>query len=146
MSIKAAKAAYDAGNYLAAFQMFHPLAKQGDATAQEYLDEMLRDDNVNIICSIEIGEHYFEEEDFVDAAMWYRKVAEIDPSSPLYLGCESLQASACRSLGQMYLEGRGVKKSETKAAKWFCKGAKNDRGCMESFNELYYEGNQGSGR
>ncbi|MGI9316589.1 MAG: tetratricopeptide repeat protein [bacterium] len=140
MSIKAARAAYDAGNYLAAFQLFQPLATQGDATAQEYLEEMLRDDNVNIICSIEIGEHYFEEEEYVDAAKWYRKAAEIDPSDPLYLGCESLQASACESLGQMYLKGQGVNMSETEAAKWFCKGAKNDRGCMESFNELYMKG------
>lgn len=140
MSIEAAKAAYDAGNYLAAFEMLRPLAKQGDATAQEYLEEMLRDDKVNIICSIEIGEHYFKDEDYADAAKWYRKVAEIDPNSPFYLGCESLQASACERLGQMYLEGRGVKKSEAEAAKWFCKGAKNDRGCMESFNELYMKG------
>lgn len=65
-------------------------ANEGDAEAQLFL-----------------GRHYCEEKDYVAAAQWYRKAAEQG------------NLEAPEELGNIYYEGRGVKRDWNEALKWY---------------------------
>ena len=80
--------------------IIHPLAEQGDASAQLLLGSMY-----------EKGEGV--KQDGFEATKWYRKAAKQG------------HAGAQASLGSAYVAGRGVRKDYTEAVKWFKKAAEN---------------------
>jgi hypothetical protein len=88
------KAAYDGGDYAHAFQLWRPLADQGDATAQTYLGVIYANgDGVP--------------QDYAEAVKWYRKAANQGTAVAQLL------------LGTMYVAGEGVPQDYVQAYKWF---------------------------
>jgi TPR repeat protein len=87
-------AAYDRGDYAAAYQAWMPLANGGDPAAQRNLGHLYR---------FGLG----VAQDFGQAAYWYREAAEA--------GLAGAQAN----LAMMYLRGQGVEEAPETAAYWF---------------------------
>jgi TPR repeat protein len=88
------EAAYNAGQYAAAFEIFQPLAEQDDARAQLYLGLLYSEgDGV--------------QKNPIQAVYWYRKAADQG------------HAGAQFYLGHMYLSGDGVPKDDLLAFMWF---------------------------
>jgi len=88
------KKAFDSGDYEAAFNLWMPLAKNGDADAQNYL-----------------GIHYYlgfgVQKDYKKALELYERAAKAG------------HADAQRNYGDMINFGRGIKKDNEKAYKWY---------------------------
>ena len=97
---EAGAAAYDAGDYDKARQIWQPLAEKGDVRAQRGLGKMY-----------EKGRGV--ERDFAMALKWYRPAAEQGDAESQYR----------LSVGYGY--GLGIKKDEAKALEWLRKAAKN---------------------
>lgn len=91
-------AAYDSGDYAAAYQIWKSLADQGSPSAQYGLGEMY---------SLGLG----VSRDDPEAAKWFGMAASSD------------HAPAQSRLGAMYDVGRGVPQSLSKAMKWYRKAA-----------------------
>jgi len=87
-------AAYDRGDYIAAYEAWMPLASGGDPAAQR---------NVGHLHRFGLG----VAQDFGQAAYWYREAAEA--------GLAGAQAN----LAMMYLRGQGVEAAADRAAYWF---------------------------
>ena len=92
-------AAFERGDYAAAFDEWKESAEQGDPKSQYELG-LLYDNGVGA------------PRDDVEAVKWYRKSAD-----------QGL-AAAQNNLGAMYTEGRGVPKDDKEAAKWYFQAAK----------------------
>ncbi len=89
-----AAVAYTNGDYTTAFNLFKPLAEQGNADAQFRLGFMYH-----------TGEGVLQ--DYREAMKWYR------------LAAEQGHAGAQHNLGVMYHNGEGVKKDNKKAHMWY---------------------------
>jgi len=96
------KAAYDKKDYQKAFEMFTPLADNGDAKAQLWLGIMYANGK------------YVKKND-IEAVKWYRKAAE------------QLEAGAQNNLGVMYDKGRGVPQDNVMAHMWWSLAASFDQ-------------------
>ena len=92
--------AYKKGNYQQAYQLWLPLAEQGDPCAQYNLGVM-HDKGTGVV------------QDFQKAFAWYKIAAE-----------QGL-AEAQNSLGVMYKNGEGVVQDDVKAHLWFNLAAAN---------------------
>ncbi len=86
--------AYQRGDYATAYHEFHPLARQGDAAAQNYLGLMYHQ-----------GQGVAR--DYAEAAKWFRLAAAQGTAGAQYI------------LGAMYDNGQGVAQDYTEAAKWY---------------------------
>ena len=86
-------AAYERGDYAAAFHEFRPLAEQGVASAQNNLGAMY-------------GNGQGVPQDYVQAMKWFRKAAEQG------------HASAQNNLGISYGKGQGVLEDYVQAHMW----------------------------
>ena len=99
-------AAYSRGDYTTAFQLWRPLAAQGDAVAQYNLGIMY-DNGFGV------------PQDYAEALKWYRLAAA--------QGLDSVQSN----LGVMYRLGQGVPQDQVLAHMWFnlatAQGNKNAR-------------------
>ncbi|MFI4998314.1 MAG: tetratricopeptide repeat protein [Reyranellales bacterium] len=127
-----AKAAYDRGDDVAAFQLWRPLADGGDANAQFWLGAMY-----------DLGRGV--KQDYGAASAWYRRSAEQgNPNAQHNLAhmyemgnglpadyalaaavawyrraAEQGYAAAQLNLGVLYTKGRGVRRDYIQAYKWF---------------------------
>lgn len=88
------KKMFDKGDYEAAFNLWLPLAENGDADAQNYL---------GIIYSLGLG----KEKDYKKSLAWYERAAKAG------------NADAQRNYGDMLNFGRGTKKDNYQAYKWY---------------------------
>jgi TPR repeat protein len=88
--------AHARGDYAKALRLIHPLANDGDASAQFNLGLMT-------------GQGV--QQDNAAAALWFRKAAEQG------------YALAQSNFGTLYLYGRGVTQDDTEAVMWFRKAA-----------------------
>ena len=88
------EAAYNAGQYATALQIFQPLAEQNDPRAQLYLGLLYSEGDG-------VGKNP------IQAVYWYRKAADQG------------HAGAQFYLGHMYLRGDGVPKDDVLAFMWF---------------------------
>ena len=127
-------AAYQRGDYTAAFRLWMPLAEQGDAQAQANVASMYVDgsgvpqdyekavqwyhssaNQGNALAERNLGILLYSgngvPRDYEEAAKWLRKAAEH--------GVDTAQAV----LGTMYANGIGVSKNSNEAAKWYGKAA-----------------------
>ncbi|WP_416898651.1 MAG: tetratricopeptide repeat protein [Minwuia sp.] len=93
-------AALERGEYAKAFEIWQPLAEEGDPLAQYNLAQLLRTG-------------HGVSRDFVLAAYWYRQAAEQGFARAQY------------NLGLMNLNGDGLAKDPSMAAHWFLKSAEN---------------------
>ena len=93
-SFEQGMSAFQLGNYMAAFRIWTPLAKKGDALSQY---------NLGVMCY----EGYGISQDYVEAAKWFHKAAV------------QKNADAQRNLGVMYYEGKGVSQDDVRAYMWF---------------------------
>lgn len=91
-------AAYERGDYAAAYREFLPLAQAGDASAQFTLGQLYRN-------GWGVAQYYAE------AVKWYR------------LAAEQGVADAALSLGHMYSVGQGVAQDYAQTAKWYRQAA-----------------------
>jgi TPR repeat protein len=100
-------------DYPTALRIWRPLAKQGNASAQNGLGTMhLRGLGVP--------------QDYAEAAKWYRKAAEQGHEKAQY------------SLGRIYRHGKGVPHDYTEAVKWFRKAAEQgDADAQYTLGEMY---------
>lgn len=103
---EAGQAAYERGDFTAAFEVWLPLAEQGYASAQFAIGEMYA-------CGKGVSE------DDVEAEKWYRKAAE--QGNPM----------AQFSLGMMYDDG--VPENNAEAAKWYRKAVEQGNEFAELF-------------
>ena len=86
--------AYDAGDYETAYEIWQPMAEQGDARAQHRRGVMYR-----------LGRGVAQNN--TEAARWYRAAAEQG------------NARAQTSLGFMYQSGQGVAQDDAEAVRWY---------------------------
>ena len=86
-------AAAEKGDYATAFQLWRPLAEQGNAAAQHNLG-LLYNNGQGVALN------------YAEAVRWYRKAAEQD------------QDDSQNSLGVMYVWGRGVRQDHVLAFMW----------------------------
>tara|TARA_Y100000991_G_scaffold27363_1_gene17384 strand:- start:1519 stop:3687 length:2169 start_codon:yes stop_codon:yes gene_type:complete len=108
--------AYNLGDYQAALREWRPLAKQGNADAQNNLGRMYKDGRG-------VAQSHTE------AVKWFRKSAEQG------------NADAQNNLGRMYEDGRGAAQSHTEAVKWFRKSAEQGRAAgQNSLGWMYDHG------
>jgi TPR repeat protein len=91
-------AAYERGDYEAAFREMKPLAEQGNAPARYNLGLMYRH-----------GQGV--PQDYAEAVRWWRKAAEQG------------DGNGQSGLGSMYYEGKGVPQDYTEAAVWYWRAA-----------------------
>jgi hypothetical protein len=91
-------AAYKRGDYASALREWRPLAKQGNAKAQN---------NLGIMYSEGLG----VPQDDAEALQWYRKAAEQGDADGQF------------NLGLMYANGEGVPQDYARAVKWYRKAA-----------------------
>ena len=81
----------------------------------------------DVYAQVDLGHMYAEgdgvDQDFAEAAKWYRKAAEQGYKIAQYL------------IGGMYKEGKGVPQDYDEAVKWFRKAA--DQGLTDARLELY---------
>lgn len=93
-------AAYTQGDYHTAFELWKPLAEQGDAKAQYNLAKMY-DQGKGV------------KQDYQQAAKWSQKAAEQGYAEAQFI------------LGTMYYQGEGVKRNHKQAKIWFGKACDN---------------------
>lgn len=105
------RAAYEAGDYVLALQLFEQVAKQGNATAQAMVGYMY-DNGLGV------------SQDDVKAVRWYR------------LAAEQGNAYAQNSLGYIYDNGQGVPLDRAEAVKWYRLAA--EQGNANARNRLGY--------
>ena len=110
--------AYEAGDYVAAFKVWLPLAYDDDPAAQRNLGHLYR---------MGLG----VAQDFTKAADWYTRAAE--------LGLTRAQAN----LGNMYLRGQGVGQDYEEALKWFERAAAQGHPISQYNMGLMYEAGLG---
>lgn len=122
--------AYELGNYTEAFEILLPLAVSGNVQAQSSVAGIydlglgveanrveaikwyrLAAEQGHPVAQHNLGELYYEQEQFGKAATWYRKAAE--QNFPFALD----------ALGDMYLRGIGVPQDDREAAKLYSKAA-----------------------
>ncbi|MBI5242835.1 MAG: SEL1-like repeat protein [Elusimicrobia bacterium] len=113
-----AAAAYEAGKYEDAFDLLRPLARQGNAAAQNQLASMYA-----------LGQGV--ERDDAEAVKWLRRSAEQG------------YASAQFNLGVLYSNGQGVARSDAEAARWFQMAAEQGIADAQFNLGALYEGGQG---
>ena len=111
-------AAYKSGDYATALRQWTPLAKQGNADAQNNLGVMYRHG---------MGVPQNDK----TAVKWYR------------LAAEQGDADAQLNLGLMYQYGRGVPKNHKTAAKWYKLAAEQGDADAQSNLALMYKEGQG---
>ncbi len=111
-------AAYQAGNYQKALELFKPFAEQGDAKAQY---------NLGIMYGYGRGVPQNNKE----AVKWYRKAAEQGYVLAQY------------NLGIMYGYGRGVPQNNKEAVKWYRKAAEQGLAIAQSNLGIMYENGHG---
>jgi TPR repeat protein len=87
-------AAYEAGDYAAAFKQWRPLAEQGDSEAQVALGFMY-------------GRGLGVQQDYQESVNWYQRAAEQG------------DAHAQFSLGYIYCKGNGVLQDNVRANMWY---------------------------
>lgn len=115
-TFKDAMAAYERGDYAAAFAGFWILAHQDDASAQFNLGVMY-------------GEGKGVPRDGSEAVKWYRRAADQG------------NASAQNNLGLMYANGRGVPQDDAEAVKWYRRAAQQgDANAQFNFGLMYANG------
>lgn len=144
----------EAEDYVKALEIFHYLAKQGNAEAQ---------------CKLGLCYYngYGVEEDLAEAVGWFRKAAEqgnADAQNLLGLcydngegvdhnpieafkwygkAAEQGLAVAQYNLGNCYADGNGVKKNVKKAAKWFQKAAEQGNADAQNLLGHCYDNGEG---
>lgn len=99
-----AKAAFERGDAVTAFNLFKPLAEEGDAGAQFWVGQMY-----------DLGRG--APQNLAQASLWYRRAAEQG------------NVMAQHNLGHMYETGEGTKASEyslSAAASWYRRAAERD--------------------
>ena len=127
---EAGVAAYQRGDFAAAFQLFRPLAERGDASAQSNLGVMYEQGRGvaqnyreamrwfrlaavqgNASAQSNLGVMYYKgqgiAQDYAEAMKWYR------------LAAEQRNPEAQFNLGVMYEEGRGVAQDRVRAHMWY---------------------------
>ncbi len=113
-----AVAAYERGDYAAAYGGFQVHAEQGDASAQYNLGYMyLNGEGVP--------------QDYAGAAKWFRRAAD------------QAFAPAQLHLGTMYHKGQGVPQDYAEAAKWFHQAADQGFGPAQFLLGFMYDNGQG---
>ncbi|MEE8150616.1 MAG: tetratricopeptide repeat protein [Nitrosomonadaceae bacterium] len=95
---ESATAAYGAGDYEIALEIFLPLAEAGDAEAQTNLGIMYRNG-------------FGVQQDYAEAIKWFHQAAEQG------------FADAQRHLARMYFRGVGVSQNYTEAFQWYQRAA-----------------------
>jgi uncharacterized protein len=113
----AATAAYQRGDYATAVRIIQPLAKKGEADAQNSLGFMYQ-------------HGHGVTQNYAEAVRWYRKAADQG------------HAAAQFNLGSMYLYGQGVTRNIAEALKWFRKAANQGEGKALSALGVAYEDGQ----
>lgn len=88
------KKAFDSGDYETAFNLWLPLAENGDADAQNYL---------GILYYLGLG----VSKDYKKTLVWYERAAKAG------------HADAQRNYGDMINSGRGIQKDNYQAYKWY---------------------------
>ena len=111
-------AAYDRGDYEAAYKEFLPLARTGNANAQFHLGNMY-----------DFG--WGVPQDYAAAARWYRKAAEQG------------DAGAQFNLGNRYDNGQGVPQDYAQAARWYQKAAEQGEAHAQFNLGIMYDNGQG---
>lgn len=115
-SISAAEKALKEKDYATAFELFKPLAEQGNSEAQANLGLMY-----------ELGQGV--NQDFVEAFRWYLSAAEQGT------------AWAQTNLGFAYFNGRGTRKDDKEAAKWLREAAlQGNTRAQEALGVMYNQG------
>ncbi len=112
---EAGKAAFDKGDYPAAFREFEPLANRGHREVQHYLGLM----------------YVKGRGDYAQAAHWFRRAAEERHPDAQY------------SLSALYDEGRGVPQDHAQATHWFRKATEQGQADAQYNLGIMYE--QGNG-
>ena len=108
--------AYNAGDYETAYEIWRPLAEQGDAEALNNLGYMY-------------GDGIGVEQDDVEAVRLYKLAAEQD------------HASAMNNLGWMYEHGRGVEQDDVEAVRLYKLAAEQDNAsAMSNLGWMYQHG------
>ena len=115
---KEALAAYYRGDYAKAYQLWKPMAEQGDARAQSNLGFLYENG-------------YGVPQDFSEAVNWYRKAAEQG------------DATAQSNLGRMYNTGDGVPQDFGEAVNWYRKAAEQGLANAQYNLALMYAQGQG---
>ena len=111
-----ALAAYERGDYDAAYRGFRSLAEQGDAIAQNNLGAMY-----------DLGAGV--PQDYAEAVKWYRRAAEQG------------DANAQNNLGAMYGTGEGVPQDYAEAVKWYRRAAeRGDANAQGNLGFMYANG------
>ena len=145
-------AAYERGDYAAAFDLLTPLAQAGNADAQVRLGHMFHagegvaQDFVSAASWFQkaaeaglgeaqngLGRLYYNGEgvpqDFAEAARWYRSAAALGV------------AEAMDNLASLYLRGEGVPQDFAEATRWYLAGARKGRAeAQYNHGLMYYEG------
>lgn len=114
-------AAYDAGDYAAAYERWLPLAKQGDAAAQRNLGHLYRR-------GLGVAR------DALTAARWYR------------LAANQGLARAQANLAMMYLAGDGVDQDDQEAVYWLRRAAVQGHAGAQYHLGRMYQAGRGVGR
>jgi len=147
-----AKAAWDRGDYEAAFPVFHKLAERGNVEAEATLGFMYRfalgvprdyakaagwlkkpAEQGIALAQAELGFIYLSGEgvpiDYTEAMVWLRKaVSQNNAQAEFYLG-------------EVYATGKGVEKDYGQAVAWFAKAAAQDDSNAETkLGDMYYGG------
>ncbi len=116
MSFDEGQAACQRGDYATTLREWRPLAKQGDAAAQN---------NLGVMYKMGLG----VPQDYAEAVRWHRKAAEQG------------DAIAQNNLGVMYAKGQGVPQDDAEAVKWFRKAAEQGyAGAQFNLGFMYYNG------
>ena len=116
--INAGLKAVEQGDDIAAFQIFKPLAEQGDMEAQH-----------NLAVLYKTGKGVMR--DMEKAAMWFRKAAE--------QGLPDAQFN----LGELYDEGNGVEKRHEYAALWYTRAAEQGHALAQTNLGVMYANGDG---
>ena len=112
-SFQAGEEAYLREDFETALEFWHPLAKQGNAEAQNMLGFMYR-----------YGQGV--KQDFEQARSWYR------------LSADQGFARAQNNLGALYRQGLGVKQDYQEAFQWFHRAAEQGNGGAQNHLGLMY--------
>ena len=104
------------GQYEQAFPVCSEAAEQGDVKTQNILG-LMYDSGKGV------------QQDYAEAAKWYRKAAEQGYADAQY------------NLGGMYANGEGVQQDDTEAVKWYRKAAEHgDAGAQYNLGGMYRNG------
>ena len=108
--------AFDHGDHQSAFNLWKPLAEQGNIEAQNKIGWMYES-------------AYGVAKDEKEAMKWYLKAAEQG------------NAEAQVNIGLMYRDGKGVERDKKEAAKWYRKAAdQGDPAAFITLGEMYENG------